>query len=210
MQHVTTKAAMAAEPALPSMAKLSLMDRVKATTSIKVVVLCHPRPFQGHWQESVIRKYTETLFADRIKAGETLDFFTLDPVSFPGNTADFPMGGAQNLFKVTKFSSVPRFDMIWAPDCGGEWYQMMEMNGEAQEKQFVSLALTMSLSLKPGGYLMMGKLPFGADTETTLDRAVKLLGPGEAGFARAEHTKLPDPYVAGEDTLTYILVQKMN
>ena len=48
VQHMTTKAAMKAEPALPSMAKLPLMDRVKATNSIKVVVLCHPKPLQGH------------------------------------------------------------------------------------------------------------------------------------------------------------------
>lgn len=155
----------------------------------------------------MIREYTETLFADRITAGEILDFFTLDPHP-RSNTADFWMGGAQNLFKETKFSRVPRFDMIWVPDCGGEWFEMFNMRGEAQETQFVSLARTMSLSLKPGGYLMMGKLPFGEGYDTTLDRAVTLLVPGEAGFARAEHTKLPAPWPDGE--LTYIQVQKMN
>ena len=46
------------------MPPLSVMDRVKAPGTIKVVVLCHPRPFAGHWQENVIRQRTEELFAD--------------------------------------------------------------------------------------------------------------------------------------------------
>lgn len=133
---------------LPSLANLPVMDRLKVPSSIKVVVLCHPRPFPGHWQEAVIRARTSELFSDRIAAGHTLDFFTLDPGQ--GSTADFPFGCAQNLFKETLFSNKPRFDMIWAPDCGGEWFEMMKVEGDVRRKRFVELALTMSRSLFPG------------------------------------------------------------
>lgn len=187
---------------LPSLAKLSIIDRLKVPTSIKVVVLCHPRPFPGHWQEAVIRERTSELFSDRIAAGDTLDFFTLDPVR--GSTSDFPHSGAQTLFKETKFSTMPHFDMIWVPDCGGEWFEMMEMEGGARRKRFVELALMMSRSLFPGGFIMMGKLPFHDDT--TLEQAVGLLL--DAGFARAELAPVPDPYVP-EDRMVYIMVQTM-
>ena len=43
------------------MPPLSVMDSVKAPCTIKVLVLCRPRPFAGHWQENVIRQHTEEL-----------------------------------------------------------------------------------------------------------------------------------------------------
>ena len=191
---------------LPSLAKLTVMDRLKVPTSIKVVVLCHSRPFPGHWQEAVIRERTSELFSDRIADGGTVDFFTLDPV--PGSTSDFPHAGPQTLFKKTNFSTMPRFDMIWVPDCGGEWFEMMNMEGDAQSKRFVELALTMSRSLLPGGFIMMGKLPFDEDgaSDTTLEQAVGLLL--DAGFAYAELAPVPDPYVK-EAKMIYIMAQTM-
>jgi hypothetical protein len=185
---------------MPSLANLTVMQRLKVSTSIKVVVLCHPRSFEGHWQEAVIRARTSELYADEIKDGKTLDFFTLDGGS--GSTADFPAGGAQTLFQETKFCKTPRFDMIWAPDCGGEWFEMMEMQGDAQLKRFVELTRTMSRCLKAGGFIMMGKLPFGDDA--TLNEAVRRLH--NAGFARAEFAPVPDPY-GGNKMLEYIMVQ---
>jgi hypothetical protein len=186
----------------------TLGDRLKVRTSIKVLVLCHPHPFEGHWQENVIRQQTGELFADRLAAGETLDFFTLDPLRDPHNHADFPVGSVQNLFQVTKFSTTERWDMVWAPDCGGEWYEMMNMKGDAQREQFTNLVLTMSLSLKPGGFMMLGKLPFGKPewSDTTLEQAVGLLR--EAGFARAESASVPVPHEPDANPLVYILVQK--
>lgn len=195
----------------PSLAKL-ISNRIKAPNTIKVMVLCHGRPFAGHWQESVIRKRTEELFADRLaRTGETFDFFTLDPKSDPYNPADFPHGGRQNLFQENPFSTTERWDMIWAPDCGGEWYSMMEMKGDMRRKRFTDLALTMSMSLKPGGFMMLGKLPFGAydQSDTTVEQAVGLLS--EAGFARAESAPVPDPFEPeNSPPLSYILVQKQS
>jgi len=187
---------------LPNLSKLSVADRLKLPTSIKVVVLCHGRPFAGHWQELVIRKRTQELFADRIADGEVLDFFTLDPNPDRSNPADFPHGGAQDLFSSTKFSRTPRFHMIWAPDCGGEWQKMMEMKGDEQRKQLVDLALTMRQSLVPDGFMMLGKLPFEYSKLTEVADALR-----KAGFARAEVAPVPDPYGA-ETPLAYILLQK--
>ena len=182
---------------------LSVMDRVKAPGTIKVLVLCHPRPFAGHWQENVIRQHTEELFADRLKTGETLDFFTLDQIVSTHNTADFSMGNAPNLFQVTRFSSRQHFDMVWAPECGGEWYKMMQMEDEEQRERLRYLVETMSMSVKPGGYLMFGKLPFR--TGGAMDAALALLW--EAGFARVDLAAVPNLYVPEGDPLAYILVQ---
>ncbi len=199
---------MASENVLPSLVKLSVMDRLKIPTTIKVVVLCHPHPFEGHWQEKVIRQRTEELFANRLARGDAIDFFTLDPLRSAHDQADFHHGGAQTLFEKTKFSTTVRWDMIWVPDCGGEWYEMRELKGDAQSERFISLALTMSMSLKPGGFMMLGKLPFGSPElgETTLEHAVNLLQ--NAGFARVESVTVPDPYAPEGTPIVYILVQK--
>jgi len=206
IQHETNEQ-MNSQRVLPSLAKLSVIDRLKVNSTVKVIVLCHGRPFEGHWQELVIRERTEELFADRLVAGEMLDFFTLDPQSDPNNPADFPMGGAQTLFAETKFSKNARWDMVWAPDCGGEWFHMTEMKGEQQRQRFTELVMTMSMSLKPGGFMMLGKLPFVPpyQSDTSLKQAIDLLV--DAGFARAESAPMPDPY-APERQLDYILVQK--
>ena len=63
----------------------------------------------------------------------------------------------------------------------------------------------MSMSVKPGGYLMLGKLPF--QTGGAMDKALALLQ--EAGFARVDLAPVSNPYVPEGDPLTYILVQKM-
>ena len=113
---------------------LSVMDRVKAPGTIKVLVLCHPRPFAGHWQENLIRQHTEELFADRLKTGETLDFFTLDPIVSTHNTADFSMGNAPNLFSVTL-----RYRRV----IGG-----LELKAPSADVAHVTLTLTRLLSIR--------------------------------------------------------------
>ena len=171
-------------------------DRLKNPNTIKVLILCHNRPFAGHWQEGVIRQKTEALFGE----AKEIDYFTLDPrATNDGRRADFPFGGAQNLFQVTKFSRVERFDMVWAPDCGGEWWEMWNMNGDAQGSEFVRLVNTMSLSVLPGGFLMLGKLPF------SVEKGIDLLK--DQGFQNVESAPMLDQY---DVVLMYILVQKQS
>lgn len=181
----------------------SVTDRLKNPNTIKVLILCHNRPFAGHWAEKFIRPKTEALFGDRMKSeNKEIDYFTLDPgETNDGRRADFPHGAVQNLFQVTRFSSVERFDMVWAPDCGGEWFAMWMMTGDAQGTEFVRLVNTMSLSVLPGGFLMLGKLPF------SVDKGIELLK--DQDFQNVESAPMLNPYDRDDTSvLNYILVQK--
>lgn len=189
-----------------------VLERLRDQNTIKVLILCHPAPFAGHWQENVIREQTETLFADRLVMGQTIDYFTLDPEQTPTTRADFPVGFMHTLFKETKWSTVERWDMVWAPDCGGEWWAMWNLKGQAQRDEFLRLVQIMSKSLLPGGFLMLGKLPFQKiyDSDTDLQQAIGLLSE-VAEFAHVEHVPVPDPYSPeASPALTYIRVQKCN
>ena len=200
---------------IPSLRRLSLrglstgtplVDRIKNPNTIKVLILCHPQPFsEGHWQKEVIQEKTEALFRDRLASEEqTIDYFTLDPrVTNHGQRADFFHEGAQTLFQETNFSRVERFDMVWAPDCGGEWWDMWNLEGDAQGAEFVRLVRTMSMSVLPGGFLMLGKLPF------SVEKGVDLLK--DQGFLKVESAPIRDPFDRDNAPgLVYILVQKQH
>ena len=182
----------------------SLTDRVKDPKTIKVLILCHPRGFDDHWQKEVIQEKTEALFRDRLTGedAKTIDYFTLDPEKSPdGQRADFNFGWVHDLFNETEWSRVARFDMVWAPDCGGPWATMWNLKGDAQGTEFVRLVRTMSTSVLPGGFLMLGKLPFSAE------EGVDLLK--DQGVPNVESAPIPDPYDRDNAPgLEYILVKK--
>ena len=183
--------------------------KLKQPTAIKVLVLCHPNqfddPVRPHWQRDIIKAKTED---DLFKEHKRDDFvyMTLDPSPSPDNHADF-RSPLQSLFDPrSKFGSVPRFDIVWAPDCGGEWSEMLNLKGQERFDRLIELTLTMSRSLRPGGYLMLGKLFEVLQGDDAVAAVAVVADMKGARFVRAERVELPDPYT-GERTLPYLLLQ---
>ena len=196
-------------PALATLGFEDTQKKLKHPTAIKVLVLCHPNqfddPVQPHWQRDIIKAKTED---DLFKEHKRDDFvyMTLDPWPHPDNTADFRSPG-QSLFDArSKFGSVPRFDIVWAPDCSGEWSEMLKLKGQERFDRLIELTLTMSRSLRPGGYLMLGKLFELLQGDDAVAAVAVVAAMKGTRFVRAERVELPDPY-AEERTLPYLLLQ---
>ena len=88
---------------------------------VKILILCHPKiiaiennKITNHWYSAVIQN---VLARSKITDLSTVQFETVDIIS----------GGT---YKCDCFSEVfaynKRYDFIFAPDCGGEWYKLQE------------------------------------------------------------------------------------
>ena len=149
-------------PFIPSLSKLfGGSDCASDSSRFKVLVACHPRSFDSHWQKNLIKTEVKTVLKS-----SCVDY----------ETVDINAGGTHrrdvldwSFFHETHNET---YDMIWLPDCGGMWYEMFVLLLDAKDKKGEEkcifeeegiLRLERILNsqmrlLKPGGYLYMSKI----------------------------------------------------
>jgi len=144
-------------------------------TARRVLVACHPKPFDTHWLKAEIMaeegKNARYETIDDISGGDyTGDILTV----YPGNTPKTWVAGHKNTF-----------DSVYLPDCGGEWFELMEERSKAEAMYTTDLYFMidrLKVLLKPKGKLYLGKWLTDAKAEAA--RVRKL------GFAASVEVKL--------------------
>lgn len=132
-----------------------------------ILIYCHPKKVfykdkSSHWwlesydgelgQKSIM---DYILDKNNIKPDSTI-FKTVDI----HNNPDYKMDGFSSEF-ISKHQN--EFDMVLLPDCGGRWYDIINMKDETEQSILLySLIESLAYIVKPGGKLYLSKLIFTA------------------------------------------------
>jgi len=87
---------------------------------IKVLIGCHPKGFDTHWQYVEIKEKCEKMFPGTEIIYETVD--VLKGGTFIGDI--FGSNAMKGHGKTFLQSKKNQYDAIWVPDCGGAWADM--------------------------------------------------------------------------------------
>ena len=157
----------------------------------RVLVACHPKPFETHWQRT-------SIVAEEGKKGPT-DYETVDVrkggtheadvlTIYPGNTEATWVAAHEHMY-----------DAVYLPDCHGDWNGLMaerDIHEPTYKEDLFVMVNRLARLLKPGGALYLGKWMTDVDTE-----AARLMS---MGFnVRVKH--LIDPFLAGR-VIEYVMV----
>lgn len=202
----------------PSFVKLTLgrTDGAEGTPrTYRVLVACHTSAFKDgkrgghdHWQAPIIERESALLRAGRPIVYETIDVL-------PGATHRASVLHSSDWVQRHR----GQYDAVWAPDCGGQWFQMFAMReaaadagtrdratGELMDKLFAEELKSMIASLfslvTPGGRLYLGKILMERELFAAL-----LLSLGKA-IPEVDTITLSEFDLYGAADLEYVVISK--
>ena len=158
----------------------------------RVLVTCHPRPFETHWQHKVITSEVARLNNNRNVVYETVDILK-------GGTHEY------NVLEWSEFHNKMKdtYDTVWLPDCGGLWHKLFEGEKELTAdgvQTLVQIIRCQMHILKPGGRLYIGKILID------INLFVKKLRPHVVNEANGLEIKRFSLW--GQNDLSYVVLTK--
>ena len=185
------------------------VDEEQHDGNCRVLVACHPYPFEGiantdrgvrrppHWQAPVI-KSESALFC----VGRSITYETIDVNEGGTYQASVLIPSTDNGWVRQNRG---RYDVVWLPDCGGAWFQMFDLEDIAVELYMQELEYMVSslLSLvKPGGRLYLGKVLNDRGVFVAQLRSLGVLLPGVDDIMTADFS------LYGKNDLKYVVISK--
>lgn len=168
----------------------ALSQAVPIANRRRVLVACHPKPFDTHWQKSVVQQASEALFP-----GDTIVYETIDIKNNSWGEPDH-LGDVFGISDSAFIDSHQKeFDAVWYPDCSGPWWDQHVLKSylknnrpsldenvadeiETDTVHYLQRMVFSGLGLvRPGGSLFFGKLVNGPEETLATFRSLFLNNP---------------------------------